>query len=159
MCGGVYKPSGVEAKYSSKEGSPQQVWQSAYDEQENSEQRQRNPVPLTDPDMKLVFAQIGDVRQQRIQHVMHRPAGHNPSHVGPKPAIIRRMWIAFFVRILMVHAMRGDPENRPAFECQRAAGGQEILNPFRRFESAMREQAMITHADAETSRNPPQEER
>src|ERR1700730_17892252 len=138
MCGGVYKPSGVEAKYSSKEGSPQQVWQSAYDEQENSEQRQRNPVPLTDPDMKLVFAQVGDVRQQRIQLVVHRPAGQNPSHVGPKAAIIRRVRIAFFVRILMVHAVRGTPENRSAFECERAASRQEILYPFWRPEASVR---------------------
>src|SRR6266699_1579782 len=158
MCGGVYKPRGVKANNGSKEGPPQQIWQSAYDEQENGEHRQRNPVPLTDPGMKFVLAEIGDVRQQRIQLVMHRSAGQNPSHVGPKPAIIRRVWIAFFIRILMVHAMRGDPENRSALEGERAASRQEILNPFWRLEAAVREQAMITHPDAETSRNPPKDE-
>src|SRR6266481_881011 len=77
----------------------------------------------------------------------------------PKPAILRRVRITCFVRILVMHAMRGDPENRSALECERAAGRQEILNPFRRLVAAVREQSMIAHADAETSRDPPEYER
>src|SRR6266576_1718309 len=77
----------------------------------------------------------------------------------PKPATSRRVRITLFVRILVMHAMRGDPENRSALECERAAGRQEILNPFRRLVAAVREQSMIAHTDAETSRKPPQYER
>src|SRR5260370_14180217 len=76
--------------------------------------------------------------------------------MGPKTAIIWRMGIAFFVRILVMHAMGGDPENRSAFKSECAAGGQEILNPFWSFVAAMRQQAMIAHSDAQTAGNPPQ---
>ena len=90
---------------------------------------------------------------------MHGLAGDDPPHMRPQAAVLRRVRITLFVRILVMHAMRGDPENRSALECERAAGRQEILNPFRRLVAAVREQSMIAHADAETSRNPPQYER
>jgi hypothetical protein len=67
------------------------------------------------------------------------------------------MGIAFLVRILVMHAMGGDPENRSAFERERAAGRQEILNPFWCFVAAMGQQAMIAHPNAQASRNPPKE--
>ncbi len=113
-------------------------------------------MPLADPDMKFIFAEIGNVRQERVQLVMHGLARQNPAHVGPKAAIVRGMGIAFFVRILVMHAMGGDPENRSAFKSERAAGGQEIFHPFWSFVAAMGQQAMIAHSDAEASRNPPQ---
>src|SRR5258708_24453994 len=159
VCGGVYKPGGVKAENSSDENAPHQVRQSTNDEQENAKQRQRNPVPLADPDVELVFAKIGHVRQWRVQLVVHRLAGQNPSHVGPKPAILWGVRVALFVRILVMHAMRGDPENRSALEGERRTGRQEILDPFRGLEAAVREEAMVAHADAETPRNPPQQNR
>ena len=62
------------------------------------------------------------------------------------------------VRMLMVNAMRGDPEDRPAFERERAADGQEVLDPLRRLVAAMRQQAVVAHADAERAGDPPQDE-
>src|SRR6267142_2495594 len=64
------------------------------------------------------------------------------------------MRIAFLIRILMMHAMRGHPGNRPAFDRERAAGRQNIFDPFRSFVPAMRQQAVIAHADAETAAHP-----
>ena len=69
------------------------------------------------------------------------------------------MRIAFLIGELMMDAVRRHPENRPAFERERRANGQEILHPLRRLISAMREQPVITHADAQAARNPPQEHR
>ncbi len=66
--------------------------------------------------MKLVFAEVRDIRQEGIQLVVHGPAGQDPSHVGPKSALARRVRVTFFVRILVMFAMRGDPENWSAFE-------------------------------------------
>src|SRR5882724_1112706 len=56
-----------------------------------------------------------------------------------------------------MHAMRCYPEERAAFQSQRGADGQEILHPLGSFVTAVREQAVIPHADAEASGNPPQE--
>src|ERR1700730_2254758 len=152
----IYEPRGVKAEHGPHENSPHQVWQSTNDEEKNAKHRQRNPVPLADPDMKFIFAKIGDVRQERVQLVMHGLTSQNPAHMSPQPAIVWRMGITFFVGILVMHAMRGDPENRSTFQRERATGGQEILNPFWRFIAPMRQQAMVAHSDAKAPRNPPQ---
>jgi hypothetical protein len=59
----------------------------------------------------------------------------------------------------MVQPMDPNPENRSAFQRQRAAYREEILDPLWRFVAAMREQPVITHSDAEATRQPPQEDR
>ena len=64
------------------------------------------------------------------------------------------MRIALFVGVLVVHAVRRDPGDRAAFESERAANSQEVLNPARRFVPAVRQQAVVTHADAEAAGNP-----
>ena len=87
---------------------------------------------------------------------MHGLAGHDPAHVGPESAVARRVRVAFFIRILVMLAVRGDPENRSAFERESCAGGQEIFDPFRRFVAAMGEQPVIAHANSKASRNPPE---
>src|SRR5579864_5456075 len=58
----------------------------------------------------------------------------------------------------MVNAVRGYPENRPAFKRQHGAERQQIFHPLRRLKSAMREQAMVAHADARAARHPPQKD-
>src|SRR6266446_299060 len=67
------------------------------------------------------------------------------------------MRIAILIRILMMNAVRGHPENWSAFESERGADSQKILHPLRRLVAAVREQAMIAHADAQAPRHPPQE--
>ena len=57
-------------------------------------------------------------------------AGQDPAHVRPPGALARRVRIAFPVGLLMMDAMGRDPEDRPALERQRAAEGQEILDPL-----------------------------
>src|SRR5579859_5123377 len=69
------------------------------------------------------------------------------------------MWIAFFISVLMVQPMGRDPGHGAAFKGQCAADAQNILNPLGCFVSAMREQAVVAHADAEASGDPPQEHR
>src|SRR5687768_17287495 len=67
--------------------------------------------------------------------------------------MLRRMRIVVGVGMLMMLAMRGDPEERSAFECESGAGGQEIFDDLRCFIRPMREQPVICHADAERQRN------
>src|SRR5579859_6392920 len=69
------------------------------------------------------------------------------------------MRIAFLIGKLMMNAMRSHPENRSAFKRQGRARGQEIFHPLGSLVSAMREQPVVGHADAQASRNPPQKHR
>src|SRR5579872_804850 len=69
------------------------------------------------------------------------------------------MRIAFLIRMLMMDAVCGYPENRATLQSQRGADGQEILHPFGRLISAMGEEAMVGHPDAEAACHPPQENR
>jgi hypothetical protein len=64
--------------------------------------------------------------------------------------------VAFFLGILMMLAMGGDPEDWPAFESKRSASGQEIFHPLGSLVSSVGEQPMVAHADAQAARNPPQ---
>ncbi len=70
-----------------------------------------------------------------------------------------RMRIALLIGFLMVNTMHGDPEDRPAFERQRAANGEEILQPERAFVSPVRMQPVVSHADSEAGGDPIKEDR
>src|SRR2546425_179070 len=54
----------------------------------------------------------------------------------------------------MMPAVRGDPEDRTAFQCQRTADGQEVLKPLERLESTVGVEAVVTHTDAEPDGHP-----
>ena len=69
------------------------------------------------------------------------------------------MRIAFLVGVLVMHAVRGDPEDRPALERQRAADREEVLERLRGLEAAVRVQPVVAEADAEADRHPVQHER
>jgi hypothetical protein len=69
------------------------------------------------------------------------------------------MRIAFNVSILVMHAMRRHPEKRATFQRQSSAGSDEIFKPFISLESAVREQPVISNANAQAARNPPQKQR
>ena len=75
-------------------------------------------------------------------------AGENPAHVGPPSAIVRGMRVTLVVAKLVMNTVCGNPEDRSAFQGESAADGQEILQPLGRAVAAMREQAVVTHADA-----------
>src|SRR5580658_2878507 len=98
--------------------------------------------------MKFVFAKIGNVGVQIGALVVEGLAGKDPSHVRPETAVARRVRIARLVGELMMDPMRGYPENRSAFQRQRSANREEIFQPLGTFVTAMRQQPVITHADA-----------
>ncbi len=80
---------------------------------------------------------------------MQALAAHDPADVRPPGAFARRVRIAFVVGMLVVDAVRRDPEDRPALERERAAPRQEVLDPLVGLVAAVRQQAVIAHADAE----------
>src|SRR5215470_12554258 len=107
--------------------------------------------------MKLVFAQVGNVWEQRCGAVVQDTPGYDPPHMCPETAVAWRMRIAFYISVLVMNAMRRHPEKWPAFQCQRGADRHEVLNPFIGLESTMGQQPVISHANAQTAGNPPQQ--
>ncbi len=69
----------------------------------------------------------------------------------PEAAIARGVRIARLVGDLVMDAMRGHPENRAAFKRQRGTNGQEVFDPLRVLEAAMRQQPVIAHANAQAA--------
>jgi hypothetical protein len=54
-------------------------------------------------------------------------------------------------------AVGGYPEDGAAFESEGGADGEEVLHPAGGFVAAMGEEAVVAHADAEASSEPPEE--
>jgi hypothetical protein len=114
-------------------------------------------MPLADPDVELVLAEVGDVGEEFGGVVVHGFAGDEPADVGPESSFAGRVRVAFFVGVLVMLAVGGDPEDGAAFESEGGADGEEVLHPFGSFVTAMGEEAMVAHADAEASCYPPEE--
>src|ERR1700733_14430968 len=80
---------------------------------------------------------------------MESIALQNPVDVCPPSAIVRRVRIAFVVAELMMNTMRGYPEDGAALKRECGAGGHRVFQPLRHFVSAVRQQAVIAHANAD----------
>jgi hypothetical protein len=65
------------------------------------------------------------------------------------------MRIAFFVRVLVVHAMDGDKEDWAALQGEGATDGENVLDPFRRLIPSMREKSMVSHPNPDAAGDPP----
>ena len=89
-----------------------------------------DPVPVGQPRRGTGRGEVGRVARQHRGVVVQPLAGEDPAHVRPAGAFARRVRIAFVVGVLMMDAVRGDPEDRSALERQRAAEGQEVLDPL-----------------------------
>src|SRR5579863_9122390 len=90
---------------------------------------------------------------------MHGPANEDPAHVRPPFSVHWRVRIAVLVRIFVVDAVSGDPEDGTALEGEARKNGKSVFNPARSFVAAVSEQAVVTHADAQAARNPPEKHR
>ena len=153
----VDEPGAVQAVGRAEERAPQHIGPAAEREQRESDDDLRHPVPGGQRDVETILAEVGRVAREHLGVVVHRPAGHDPSHVRPVGAFARGVRIAFVIGMLMVNAVRRHPEDRSAFEGERAADCEEYIHPFRRLVAAMRQQAVIAHADAERAGDPPEE--
>src|SRR5271169_4462588 len=65
------------------------------------------------------------------------------------------MGITLFIGVLVMNTMCRDPGDGTAFKGQGTAGGEEIFHPPWSLITAMREQAVIAHTNAEAAGNPP----
>src|SRR5260370_28566045 len=142
MSSGVDQPCCVQTNDCAQENAQHHKLPSAKGEKNDTESHDWSPEPEADPGAELVFAKIRNIRQQFRSMIVHDPAGHDPAHMRPQAAIARGVWIAFNVSVLMMYAMHCDPEERSAFQSQRGENRQEILNPFVRLVSTMRDVQM-----------------
>ena len=72
--------------------------------------------------------------------------------MGPPGAVVRGVRVAFVVGVLVMDAMGGDPEDRSALKRHGAAGGEEVFKPLGDAVAAVREQAVVAHANAHVDR-------
>ena len=152
----VHQPRRVQAEDDAEEDAPEHHRPAADGEQDEAEQRQRDVVIAVEPAVERVGGEIGRVLRHQRGVVVVRIAEEDPPHVRPEPAVVRRVRIAVAVGVLVVDAMRRDPENRPALERQRPADGQEVLEGLRRLVAAMGVQPVVAQADAEADGEPVQ---
>ena len=146
----------MQAEHGANENAPHQEWQPTHCEQRESQHEKWDVVVLRYPHVELVFREIGHIVSERGGVVMHGLSGQDPAHMRPPGTIDRRMRITVLVSILVMNAVRRHPKNRPALKRQSCAYRQKVFHPFRSLVPPVREQAVITHANAQASRHPPQ---
>src|SRR5580692_2318433 len=117
----------MQAKNDADACSPQQHRPATKRVQNNSQNDQWYPVIIVQPYVEAIFSQIRRVFRHQACVVMLGIASKKPQHVRPPGTIARRVWVARFIGVLMVNAMRGYPENGSAFQGQRPADGEKIL--------------------------------
>jgi hypothetical protein len=126
--------------------------------QQPRQQNLRQPVIVVQPDVEAMLRQVGRVLGHQPGVVVLGFAHQDPAHVRPPTAIVRRVRIARQIGFLVVDAMRGHPENRAAFEGQRAADRKQVLQGQRHLVRAVGMQPVVAHADAQPRGEPQQEQ-
>src|SRR5579875_592696 len=158
--GGVDKPRGMQAEGGAEEGSPQEHADRADDavpagrysradgNLEDAADCEREPMEAAEPDLALVAGEVGGVAAQEGGFRVQGAAGEDPAGMRPPRAIMRGVRVAFVVGVLMMDAVRGDPEDGTALKRHGAAGAEEVFEPLGDAVAAVREQAVVAHADA-----------
>ena len=100
--------------------------------------------------------EVGRIARHELRVVMLAFAEDDPAHVGPETAVVRGVRISVMVGILMVDAMRRHPEDRSAFERQRSADREEIIQPQRDFVGPVSVQPVVSQAYSKAYRDPVQ---
>ena len=149
MGGGVDEPGGVESEDGAEEDTPEEIGPSAEEKKREAQDGDGNPMPLADPDVELVFAEVGDVGEEFGGVVVHGFAGDEPADMGPESSFAGRVRVAFLVGVLVMLAVGSDPEDGSSLEREAAAGGDEVFDPLWGLVAAMGKQAMVGHADAD----------
>src|SRR5436309_1642911 len=152
--GGVDEPGCVEPDYDAEEDYPVDERPATDREQGNPQHRQRHPVIRRQLAVEGVAREIGCVARHQRRVVVSGFTEDHPAHVRPEAIDARRMRVERPVRVLMVLAMHGHPEDRSALERQRPADRQEVFEQLRGLEPAMRVQPMIPHAEPQTDGHP-----
>src|ERR1041385_4424142 len=123
----------MQSKSHAEEYSPKQDAPASKNQERDSENDQGDVIIAINPDVITVLNQIRSVPFESGLIVVLRGTAQNPTDVCPPAAIARSVRIAEAIGVRMVYAMRYDPLNRSALNCERAARHQKIFNCFRYF--------------------------
>src|SRR5215213_587312 len=134
--------------------SPQHYAPTSKDKKQNTYGYEWNPVTTGKPAIVAVIQQIRCVARERGLTVILGRAPQYPADVSPPATVARRMGIACLICMRMVYAVRHYPLDWTTFESQRGAGHQKVFNCFRHLVTAVRQQTVIAHPDAQTRTNP-----
>jgi hypothetical protein len=164
VSGGVDQPCGMKADGDAEEGSPEDHAESTYDvvacrcegcsegDLKYAGDDERKVVVLAQPDVDWVLGEVGSIAAQEGSFGVKGTAGEDPAGVSPPGAVVRSVWVAFVVGVLMMNAVGGYPKDRTALKREASAHGDEVLDPLGDFVAAMGEQAVIGYADADVDR-------
>src|SRR5258708_10352171 len=149
------QPGGVEADGYPQKHSPEHpgesqlppAQRSATTKQSSTRQRDRQPVPNSEPLVETVMLQVGRIVGEHGGLAVKR-AMQYPAHVRPPSAIAWRVRVARLIRVLMVHSMHGHPVDRTALERHRATDRHGILKPLGRGKTSVGKLAVITDSNA-----------
>jgi hypothetical protein len=146
----------VKADDGAQEDAPQNHRPAADREQHEAQSHERNVVVGVQPAIERHGAEVGRILRHEGGVVVVRVAKQDPPHVRPEATVPRCVRIAVVIGMLMMDAMRRNPENWPAFERQRAADGEKVFERLRCLVAPMGMQAVIPEADPEPDRQPVQ---
>jgi len=161
--GGVDQPGGVEADGDAKEGSPENHAECSDDavagrgdgctesDLEQTGDDEREVVIFAEPDVDTITGKVRGVATEQRGLGVESAAGENPASVCPPGAVVRGVGVAVVVGVLMMDAVGGYPEDGSALECEASAGRDEVFDPLGGLVTAVREQAVIAHADADVN--------
>lgn len=126
----INQPRGMKSHRGAQESTAKHQPESAHSEQRGCSHSCRNKVVLHEPDVCLVFSQIGEGFFSVATSWRKLAANKNPTRMQPPLAIARRRRIAFFVRVSVVLPMRGYPKQWAAFQKCYSAIVREYLDHF-----------------------------
>lgn len=158
---GVDQPGGVQAEGDAEECSPENHGDcsvndvaggregSAEDKLRDASDGEWKPVVLGEPDVALIAGKVGGVAAEESCFRVKGATGDDPTCVRPPCAVARSVRVAIVVGVLMMDSVSGNPEDGAAFEGHGSARGDEVLEPLGNTISAVGEQAVVGHADAD----------
>jgi hypothetical protein len=162
--GGVDQPGGVKTDGDAEEGSPEDHAESADEvvtrgrescakgDLQQASDYQGKVVILAEPDVDGILGEVWSVAAKESGFRVQGTAGEDPASMSPPGAVVGSVGVAFVVRVLMMNAMGGYPEDGTALKREAAAHGDEVFDPLGNPIAAMGEQAVVGHTDADVDR-------
>src|ERR1044072_8418705 len=129
-----------------------------YKEEKTQEDQRRIKETIQSSVIPIRY-QIWSVALDRILIMILSYAGQDPTHVSPPASVAWGVWIACPISVRVMYSMCDNPLNWAAFRCQSSASNQKIFDQFRDLVTAMSDQAMKAHTDAQATGNPVQNDR
>jgi hypothetical protein len=109
-------------------------------------------VIFAEHDIETILSEVGSVSGQHRGFGVQCLALQDPAGMSPPTAFRWGMRIADMVAVLVMDTVGSYPEHRSAFQRGCGAGRHGIFQPLGNLVAAMRQQAVVAHADAHVDR-------